>query len=76
MPVSDSIKKKATQLANKSLAKEENNKSEKLVSSVDQIATLEKKIAALKESGNFESTIKRLEGQILQIKNKKRNLLK
>jgi len=78
MTLSESIKAKATSMANKVIAKADELKHKKQASSDDVIAEIDSKIAALRaaESGGFESTIKRLEAQKVQIRNKKRNFQK
>lgn len=73
MPISESLKKKASGLAAQAAAKAEEVKAGQKASGDSRIIELDKKIAALKQSGGFKNTIENLELQKIQIKNKLKN---
>jgi len=72
MVISETLKKKAGDLANKVAAKVEATKVKKQLSADEQIEELKKRIVILKEV-KFENSVKRIEAQIMQIRNKMRN---
>jgi hypothetical protein len=73
MSIGEGIKRKAAGLAARAVAKAEAAKGANKATDNDKIIDIDKKIAALQAQGGFESTIKRLEAQKAQIKNKLRN---
>ena len=76
MPIAESVKKKATSMANSVVAKADESKFQKQLSTGEKITKIDAQIKTLAEAGGFESTIERLEKQKNILKNLLRNAQK